>query len=71
MNQWATLVGYGLGLLLASIAVTAALLFVAWMNKVLAVQVFNQLRRHYHYTVLSYWLDRLEKEGKRTFQRPD
>lgn len=32
---------------------------------------FKRLRRVYHLTVICYWLDRFEREGHRTFQRPD
>lgn len=34
-------------------------------------RIFNRLKRIYSLHVIGYWLDRFEKEGIRTFQRPD
>jgi hypothetical protein len=34
-------------------------------------RVFKRITRIYHLRVVAYWLDRLEREGKRTFQRAD
>ena len=36
---------------------------------VLGTRVFERLRRVYHLSVISYWLDRLEQEGKRVFMK--
>ncbi len=49
-------------------SILGVLYFVTW---VLACEVYTRLRRTYHLSVVHYWLDRFEKEGLRTFQRPD
>lgn len=33
--------------------------------------VFRRLKRAYCLSVVWYWLDRFEREGSRTFKRPD
>lgn len=53
-------------------ALVFALQVVAWFGSALVGKaLFRRLLRIYHLTVISYWLNRLEKEGRRTFQRPD
>lgn len=53
-------------------ALVLVLQIVAWLVcGLIGRKLFSRLRRIYHLTVISYWLNRLEKEGGRTFQRPD
>lgn len=42
------------------------LLTIGWGRK-----VWSDLRRCYHLTVISYWLDRLERGGWRVFQKAE
>jgi hypothetical protein len=42
-----------------------------WFFGMVSKSTYKRLRRSYHHYVIQYWLDRLQKEGKRTFQRPD
>ena len=51
--------------------VTLLLGVMYWVTALLAGDVYKRLCRTYHLTVIRYWLDRFEKEGLRTFQRPD
>jgi hypothetical protein len=51
-------------------ALVTVLQLAAWgVSTVVGKKLFRRLIRIYHLSVLSYWLDRLEKEGRRTFQR--
>lgn len=42
-----------------------------WLTGLLGKDVYLRLRRLYHWNVLAYWLSRLEREGKCTFEKPD
>lgn len=54
------------------LVVVAAVQFALWwVVAVFGKAQFIRLRRVYHLHVLGYWLRRLEREGQRTFQRPD
>jgi hypothetical protein len=44
-----------------------AYVITGWVGTV----VFTRLKRIYALHVIGYWLDRFEKEGLRTFRRPD
>lgn len=53
-------------------SLVAGLQAVAWLlSGFVGNRLFRRLVRVYHLTVLGYWLDRLEREGLRTFQRAD
>jgi hypothetical protein len=56
-----------IGLAVVAVIQLALWLVIAAVGKML----LKRLLRVYHLTVLAYWLDRLEREGLRTFQRPD
>jgi hypothetical protein len=61
-----------LGFWVMALAGVSVVLSVTWIVAgEFGERVFNRLRRIYHLRLISYWLDRLEREGKRTFQRPD
>jgi hypothetical protein len=54
------------------LAVVAALQVALWLVVAAAgKEQYRKLRRVYHLHVLGYWLRRLEREGQRTFQRPE
>ena len=54
------------------LAVSALLLCAGyWLLGVLGAEVFKRLNRAYHWTVVWYWLDRLEKLGSHRFMRPE
>ena len=54
------------------LAVVAALLGLGWYLTLIAGKLlWRRLVRVYHFTVILYWLDRLEKSGWRTFQKAE
>lgn len=54
------------------LAVVAALLGLGWyLTLVVGKLLWKRLVRVYHFTVILYWLDRLEKAGWRTFQKAE
>jgi hypothetical protein len=53
------------GLLVVN-CVLGALYFLTWL---LGKEVWGRITRIYSFTVIIYWLDRLEKEGHHTFER--
>lgn len=53
---------------LVAIALLAA---VYWAAGLFSYFVFKRLRRAYHLASIGYWLDRLEKEGRRCFLPPE
>lgn len=54
------------------LAVVAALLGLGWFLTFIAGKLlWRRLVRVYHFTVILYWLDRLEKSGWRTFQKAE
>lgn len=56
-----------IGLVVVAMVQLALWMMVAAVGR----EQFRKLRRVYHLQVLSYWLGRLEREGHRTFQRPE
>ncbi len=50
---------------------TSVLAVLYAITGVLGKRVYMRVARIYHWRVLGYWLDRLEREGTRTFERPD
>lgn len=51
-------------------AILAILLGVAlYITNLIGRHLFRRIRRVYHISVMWYWLDRLDREGKRTFQK--
>lgn len=69
MNSFATILGYGLMVCASGVSLVAALLFVFWGLQFAGERTFRRLLRVYHLSVIAYWLDRLEKEGQRCFQK--
>lgn len=67
----ATVIGYGVMGIVASIAVGGALLVIWWVIGLVGNEVFARLRRVYNLAVIRYWLDRLEKGGMREFQKAE
>lgn len=54
------------------LAVVVALLGLGWYLTLIAGRLlWKRLVRVYHFTVILYWLDRLEKAGWRTFQKAE
>lgn len=69
-----------------SLQFSASVIIVAWIGiamlaslfgaalyatNLLGRHLFRRLRRVYHLTVLGYWLDRMERDGIRTFEKAD
>lgn len=53
-------------------ATVTAILIPAWfLTGLLGKSVFDRLCRVYHFTVIAYWLDRLEQGGVRVFQKAE
>lgn len=51
---------------------TALLIAVGWWITLIAGRgLWRRLVRIYHFTVILYWLERLEKGGWRTFQKAE
>ena len=69
MDSLATVLGYGLMVCASGIAMVMALMFVFWCLRFAGERTFKRLLRVYHLSVITYWLDRLEKEGQRCFQK--
>ena len=54
------------------LTVVVALLGLGWYLTLIAGGLlWKRLVRVYHFTVILYWLDRLEKAGWRTFQKAE
>jgi len=56
---------FWVGLVIVNSILGALWLLTGWIGKGL----MQRLTRIYHMTVILYWLKRLEKEGRHTFQR--
>lgn len=57
-------------MILGGMAVSALLILaVAWLVNLAARSAWANIRNLYSITVITYWLDRLEREGWRTFER--
>jgi hypothetical protein len=48
--------------------VLASLWFITWL---LGKELWRRLKRTYHFTVILYWLDRLEEGGVREFKKAE
>ena len=54
------------------LTVAAALIGLGWfLTFIVGKQLWKRLVRVYHFTVILYWLDRLEKGGWREFQKAE
>lgn len=53
----------------ASVVLSLLLGAALWLVGIFGNKLFNDLRRIYSLTVISYWLKRLEREGTHTFER--
>lgn len=54
------------------LTVVAALIGLGWFLTFIAGKLlWRRLVRVYHFTVILYWLDRLEKGGRREFQKAE
>lgn len=53
------------GLVIVNLILGALWVATGYLGK----EVYNRIKRIYSISVIWYWLDRLEKEGVRTFER--
>lgn len=52
--------------------IISAIIAVLWLiSGMCGVALYKRLRRVYHFTVIGYWLDRIEKEGTHCFRKSD
>lgn len=69
MDQYALWIGR---IVMAAAGGVLALLLLGvawWFTGILGAEVFKRVRRIYHLRVIGYWLDKLEKEGPRVFEK--